>query len=83
MYAVAATILAFAAIATAWIVRHRSTPKNPLRDGKYIAVLPFRAVGSGPDLKYEAEGISDAISQRLSSLNGVHPVSPLAIQQVD
>jgi eukaryotic-like serine/threonine-protein kinase len=82
-YAVAATILAFAAIATVWIARHQSAPKKPPRNGKYIAILPFRAVGSDPDLKYEAEGISDAISQRLFSLNRVHPISPLAIQQVD
>lgn len=83
VYGAAVTILALTAAGIVWIVRHSSAPKLPPRNGRYIAVLPFRVAGLNPDLKYEAEGIGDAISQRLFSLNSVHPISPLAIQEVD
>ncbi|MBV9611205.1 MAG: protein kinase [Acidobacteriaceae bacterium] len=82
---------AYAAVAVAVIVamgaylwtRHRKEMLMPPANGRYIAVLPFRVVGADPELKYEAEGIADAISQRLLSLSTVHAVSPRAIEQVD
>ncbi len=52
-------------------------------NGKYIAVLPFRAVGPDPNLKYRAEGIADAVSARLASLESLHPVSNSAIEQAN
>ncbi len=55
----------------------------PALKGKYVAVLPFRTLSPDPNLKYEAEGIADAISSRLFSLNGVHPISVQALQRVD
>jgi serine/threonine protein kinase/tetratricopeptide (TPR) repeat protein len=56
---------------------------EPPRSGKYIAVLPFRALGADPDLKYEAEGVADALNSRLFSLHGVHPVSQFALERVN
>ncbi len=61
-------------VTTAW--------RSP-RSGKYIAVLPFRAVGADPNLKYEAQGVAESISARLFSLSSVHPVSSFALEQVD
>ncbi len=82
MYGAGAAILVLVA-GTIWFARHSRAPTQPPTNGRYIAVLPFRAAGADANLKYEAEGIGEAISQRLFSLSGVHPVSPLAIQQVD
>lgn len=77
----AAVILVVAA--AAWFWHRRQSPVEPPANSKYIAVLPFRAVGSDPNLKYRAEGIADAISARLLSLNSLHPVSPTAIERVN
>lgn len=66
-----------------WLARRRQSPVEPPSNAKYIAVLPFRAVGSDPNLKYRAEGIADAISARLLSLDSLHPVSPTAIERVN
>jgi serine/threonine protein kinase/tetratricopeptide (TPR) repeat protein len=53
------------------------------QNGKYVAVLPFRSLSADGNLKYEAEGISDAITSRLFSVRGVHPVSQAALERVD
>ena len=66
-----------------WFWQWRKPRVEPPSNGKYIAVLPFRVVGSDPNLKYRAEGISDAISARLSSLASLHPVSPSALERVN
>lgn len=76
-----AAAIALAMIAFLLVQRNRSIPV-PSR-GKYIAVLPFRPLSSDPNLKYEAEGIADAVSARLFSLNGVHTISGPALQRVD
>ncbi len=83
MYGAGAALVALAVLGSVWFARHSRAPTQPPTNGRYIAVLPFRAAGADPNLKYEAEGIGEAISQRLFSLNGVHPVSPLALQQID
>ena len=75
--AVAIAVLIFFLSRRAAIIR--PYPVN----GKYIAVLPFRALSTDPNLKYEAEGITDSISSRLFSLNGVHPISVQALQRSD
>ncbi|MBV9405210.1 MAG: protein kinase, partial [Acidobacteriaceae bacterium] len=81
LYALAA-LLALAVATIVWL-RQRSQILAPPENGRYIAVLPFHVVGADPNLKYEAEGIADAISQRLLSLSSVHPVSSRAIEQAD
>ncbi|MGA8027102.1 MAG: protein kinase [Bryobacteraceae bacterium] len=81
-----AAIASFAIITACagwWVFYERAHATQPPLNGRYVAVLPFRAVGSNADLKYEAEGIGDAISSRLFSLSAVHVTSPLALQDVD
>lgn len=82
-YAVsAAGVIAIAVAASVWFAERHNVTDVP-RSGKYIAVLPFRAVGADPNLKYEAEGVAESISARLFSLSSVHPVSSFALEQVD
>ncbi len=80
-----AVALACAVIAAGvYLSRQRSSVvQGPPADAKYIAVLPFHPIGADPNLKYDAEGISEAISSRLFSINSIHPVSPLALEKVD
>ncbi len=79
---IAATAAFVVLAAIAGLHWYRQTPVEPPSNGKYIAVLPFRAIGPDPNLKYRAEGIADAISSRLSSLATLHPVSASALEQV-
>ncbi len=46
-----------------------------LAQGKYLAVLPFRVLGNQASLGYLAEGVSEALSAKLFSLQGLHLVS--------
>jgi serine/threonine-protein kinase len=79
----AAAVIVIAAVGVSWFSRVRSMPKSPPVNGKYIAVLPFRPLGSDPNLKYRAEGIADAVAGRLSTLSSVHPISSSALEKVD
>jgi len=84
---IAAVAMAFTAILATVLIffstrPHKSTLPAPA-NGKYVAVLPFRPIGRDPNLKYDAEGITEALSSRLSSANGVHPISPTALEKVD
>ncbi len=84
---IAAIVAACLAILATALIFFRNRPKPstlPIpANGKYIAVLPFRPIGTEPNLKYDAEGITEALSSRLSSATGVHPISPTAIEKVD
>ncbi len=77
--AAAAVLLA----AAGWFWRERAPVTVVPPQGKYIAVLPFRSIGSDPSLKYRAEGIADAISARLASLSSLHPISASALEKVN
>ncbi|MBV8865004.1 MAG: protein kinase [Acidobacteriaceae bacterium] len=66
-----------------WFWQWRTPRVEPPANGKYIAVLPFRTIGSDPNLKYRAEGIADSISARLSSLASLHPISASALERVN
>ncbi len=80
---IAAAALLIAGVAGwPWYRHFRPAGEAPV-NGKYIAVIPFRAVGSDPSLKYRAEGIADAVSARLASLDSLHPVSNSAIDQAN
>ncbi len=81
LYAAAAALVVLAG--ASWFWRGRTNAVEPPRNGKYIAVLPFHPIGSDPNLKYRAEGIADAISARLASLNSLHPVSSSALERVN
>ena len=54
----------------------------PLTQGKYVAVLPFRALGDQESLGYVAEGLSETLSARLFQVNGVHVASSAAVEKV-
>ena len=57
LYTLAAVLIVAAAAGVIW---HRKTQLlEPPRNGKYIAVIPFRALSEDQTLKYRAEGISD------------------------
>jgi serine/threonine-protein kinase len=43
----------------------------PLSQGKFVAVLPPRTLGSDQSLTYMAEGVSEALSAKLFQLQGV------------
>jgi tetratricopeptide (TPR) repeat protein len=47
----------------------------PLSQGKFVAVLPFRALGEGNELGYIGEGLSEALSAKLFQLKGVRVTS--------
>src|SRR5262249_27190240 len=47
----------------------------PLGRGKYLAVLPFRADGDPGSLNYVAEGVREAISEKLFQLADIRVVS--------
>ena len=78
-----APVAILAAVLIFFAVRPKSSTPPIAPNGKYVAVLPFRPIGSEPNLKYDAEGITEALSSRLSSANGVHPISPSALEKVD
>jgi serine/threonine protein kinase/tetratricopeptide (TPR) repeat protein len=63
--------------------RARTSIAQPPKNAKYIAVLPFRPLGSDPNIKFDAEGLSEAVSSRLLSLGSVHPISAQALDRVD
>ena len=70
-------------LAAGGLLWRQRTPKAAIPPrGKYIAVLPFRAIGGDPNLKYRAEGIADAISARLATLSSLHPISTSALEKV-
>ena len=79
----AAAAVVLTAIGVSWLSRVRSGPMPSPVNGKYIAVLPFRPLGSDPNLKYRAEGIADAVAARLATLSSVHPISSSALEKVD
>lgn len=78
--ALAASIALMLAAVVFVLVRNSNGTLQPSRGERYIAVLPFRTLSSEADLKYEADGIAEAISSRLFSLSAVHLVSPVALQ---
>jgi tetratricopeptide (TPR) repeat protein/TolB-like protein/predicted Ser/Thr protein kinase len=53
-----------------------------LTQGKYVAVLPFRALGDQESLGYIGEGLSEALSARLFQVEGVHVASSAAVEKL-
>jgi eukaryotic-like serine/threonine-protein kinase len=58
-----------------------SSPR--LTQGKYVAVLPFRALGDQESLGYVSEGLSEALSAKLFQVDGVHVASSTAVEKVN
>src|SRR5690242_4858994 len=48
----------------------------PMSKGIFVAVLPFRVLGSDSSMNYVAEGINEALSSKLFQLNDVHVAAP-------
>ena len=55
----------------------------PLSKGKFVAVLPFRALGGESSMNYIAEGLGEALSAKLFQLNDVHLASPIEAAKQD
>ena len=49
---------------------------------KYLAILPLRVMGQDEALKYEAEGIVDALTAKLFQLKNVHLATPSAVEKM-
>ncbi len=63
---------------------HKSGPAAaPAPAVKYLAVLPFRMLGSQEQLAYAADGVTDSLTAKLMNLKDVHVVSPAAAAKVD
>jgi serine/threonine-protein kinase len=54
-----------------------------LAQGKFVAVLPFRVLGDPANFGYLADGLGDALSGKLSQLDGVRVTSREAAQKAD
>jgi len=70
---IAATVLA-ATAAISWIVAARG-PKVSWRHAPSIAVLPLRDASVGSESAYFADGISDALIDRLGTIEGLRVIS--------
>lgn len=81
--AAAAALVIFTIVVIFFATRPKSSTLPIPANGKYVAVLPFRPIGTEPNLKYDAEGITESLSSRLTSTSGVHPISPTALEKVD
>src|SRR5262249_37646900 len=47
---------------------------------KYMAILPFRALGDDPKLRYRAEGVVESLSAKLFQLKNVHLAAAIAVE---
>jgi tetratricopeptide (TPR) repeat protein/TolB-like protein/predicted Ser/Thr protein kinase len=54
-----------------------------LAEGKFVAVLPFRVLGDPASFGYLADGLEDALSARLSQLEGLRVTSREVAQKAD
>jgi tetratricopeptide (TPR) repeat protein len=52
----------------------------PLAQGRYIAVLPPRTLGTDQALAYLAEGVSEALAAKLFQLKSVHIAGPASAE---
>jgi eukaryotic-like serine/threonine-protein kinase len=86
--AIVLTAAAAALLARIVFLRHPPQTKagidssSTLTQGKYVAVLPFRALGDQESLGYVSEGLSEALSAKLFQVDGVHVTSSTAVEKV-
>jgi serine/threonine protein kinase/tetratricopeptide (TPR) repeat protein len=70
-------------------IRERVLGHSPSRiaahanPGKFVALMPLRVLGNDPALKYEAEGVVDALSAKLYQMSNVHLSAPSAVEKID
>ena len=53
----------------------------PLSERKVLAVVPFRAVGDPASFKYVAEGLTEALSARLSQISSLQVIPSAEVEQ--
>jgi serine/threonine protein kinase/tetratricopeptide (TPR) repeat protein len=58
----------------------KSTSAGP---SKFVALMPLRVAGADAALRYEAEGIVDALTAKLFPMKAVHLSSPTAVEKVN
>jgi serine/threonine protein kinase/tetratricopeptide (TPR) repeat protein/TolB-like protein len=51
---------------------------KPGADVKFVALMPLRVLGNDSALRYEADGVVDALSKKLFQMKNVHLASPAA-----
>lgn len=66
-----------------YVATRESSQRKAAMAGKYIAVLPLRPLGDTDALKYQAEGIGDALSAKLFHMKDLHLASPSAVQRAN
>lgn len=54
----------------------------PLSAGKFVAILPFRVLGSDDSLNYVADGLGEALTAKLFQVNDVRITSSTAAQKL-
>jgi serine/threonine protein kinase/tetratricopeptide (TPR) repeat protein len=67
-------------------VFHRKTAEPtsgipPLKQGKFVAVLPMRILGDPSSLNYVADGLVEALSAKLFQLHDMHTASASDVQK--
>ncbi|MGE5206268.1 MAG: protein kinase domain-containing protein [Chlamydiota bacterium] len=55
----------------------------PLNQGKYLALLPFRAIGDKNALGYVSDGLVEATAAKLFQMKDIHLAAPSAVQSVN
>jgi serine/threonine protein kinase/tetratricopeptide (TPR) repeat protein len=55
----------------------------PLSSGKFVAILPFRALGNEESLNYVADGLGEALTAKLFQLSDVRIASTNAAQKTN
>jgi serine/threonine protein kinase/tetratricopeptide (TPR) repeat protein len=69
-----------------FVFRHKPAEPTsgipPLKQGKYVAVLPMRILGDPNSLNYVAEGLEEALSAKLFQLHDMHTASSSEVQKV-
>ena len=61
----------------------RKRAAGPTAADKFVALLPLRVLGNDPTLHYEAEGVVETLSGKLSPLKNVHLHLPSAADKIN
>lgn len=59
----------------------KAVEEAPARPAFYMAILPFRPLGDGAELKYQAEGVVDSLNSKLFPLKQVNLASSNTIDR--
>src|SRR5258708_2965287 len=67
------------------VFRHKTAEPTsgipPLKQGKFVAVLPMRILGDPSSLNYVADGLVEALSAKLFQLHDMHTASAAEVQK--